>query len=279
MTKEEVRRLLWMAALIVPIPAGAYAVHTADSITVAGASFFLLALIVPCLWLSLSGGENSVRAAAHAVCAPTCVIPFLLSVSAFLMHEKMTAESRLLFHGAAALFSMLAVLAMIFLLDEICRKLYRRLQKKSRAVVEWLVFAFFYGTIPAVILFSLAVVGFSGFAYAYASFLILVSVMIHVLYLKIFLAMAAVALYLFLGTRGNKWVRLTRAAFTGFFWLILVWIPMLVSDSMETYAAWRLYADPSYLVIFPILSDLWLSAASLWAGRKVTNWIFIQDSI
>lgn len=277
MTKADLRRFLWTAVLVVPIPVGAYAVHTVDSILISAAAYFLLALFVPCFALAKRGGEDTVRAAAHPVTATCLIFPFYLAVFTILVRERITDAPNMFLHGAWALVSMTVVLAVIMLADELCLRLHRKMSETMPAKKEWLTFSFYTGLIPAVMLISLAILAFSGLDRGYASFFFLASGMVLVLYLKIALAMAAVAFYLYLGSRGNKWVRLTRAALTGFFWLVLVWIPMLISYSMETYGAWRLYLDPSYLVIFPILSDLWLSAAALWLGKKVTNWIFVED--
>ncbi len=277
MTQADLRRFLWTAVLVVPIPVGAYAVHTVDSILISAAAYFLAALFVPCFALAKRGGEDTVRAAAHPVTATCLIFPFYLVVFTILVRERIADVPNMFLHGAWALVSMTVVLAVMMLADDLCLRLYRKISETSPAKKEWLGFSFYTGAIPAVILVSLAILAFSGLDRGYASFFFLASGMVLVLYLKIVLAMATVAFYLYLGNSGNKWVRLTRAAFTGFFWLVLVWIPMLISYSMETYGAWRLYLDPSYLVIFPVLSDLWLSATALWLGRKVTNWIFVED--
>ena len=37
---------------------------------------------------------------------------------------------------------------------------------------------------------------------------------------------------------------------------------------------WRAYADPAYISLFPVLSDLWSVGLSMIIGGYVAKWIF-----
>ncbi len=297
MNQSVFRRFLWLTAFIVPIPAGAYAVHTPDSILIAAGVFFLLSLILPCVWPPVSGPEGKVMAAAHPVCA-VC-LNFWLDLSVFLWllsTEKLSGGTNVVAQGILGLVGFTAALLAMFLLDAGCAFLYRRLKASWPRQVEWIVFAFYSGMIPGTVLATIAILSFAGADHGYAAVFFLVSGMVIMLYLKIVLAMVAVALYLFLGSTGNKWKRLTRAAFTGFFWLALVYASLSLSVAWEEgpgflawfdssyFSAFPYLADladvtlpflsPSYWVIFPYLSDLWLAFVALYLGTRVTEWIW-----
>ena len=294
MNKTILRRFLWLTALIVPIPAGAYAVHSPDSILIAAAVFFLLSLVLPCVWPLLPGEKGKIMAAAHPVCAVCLNVWLDLSVFLlFLSHEKLEAGTHIVAQGILGLLGFTAALAGMFLADAGCSFLYRRIKTAWPRQVEWLVFAFYSGMIPGTILTTIAALSFAGADQGYAAVFFLISGMVIMLYCKIVLAMLAVALHLFLGTSGNKWKRLTRAAFTGFFWLALVYASLSLSVALEEnpgWIAWRgssyfstvpYLADaafslltPSYWIIFPYLSDLWLAFVSLYLGTLVTKWIW-----
>ena len=299
MNKTIFRRFLWLAAFIVPIPAGAYAVHTPDSILVAAAVFFLLSLVLPCIWPPILGEKGKIMAAAHPVCA-VC-LNFWLDLSVFLWllsEEKLSAGTNVVAQGIFGLLGFSAALLAMFLLDAGCAALYRRLKAAWPKQVEWLVFAFYSGGIPGTILATIAALSFLGADHGYAAVFFLVSGMVIMLYVKVVLAMLAVALYLFLGTTGNKWKRLTRAAFTGFFWLALVYGTLSLAVALEEGAGWLAWFDgsyfsafpyladladvtlpllsPSYWVIFPYLSDLWLAFVSCWLGTRVAEWIWCE---
>ncbi len=270
MNHTNFRRFLWMAALTVPIPAGAYAVHTPDSILTAAGIFFLLSLLVPCWILSRGGETGKIMAAAHPVCA-VC-LNLLMDFFVFLWllsEEKLSAGTNVLLQGVFGLLGFTAALAAMLLADRIGCFLYRRIGAMWPKQVTWIVFAFYSGAIPGTILATIGILALFSADHGYAAFFFLISGMVIMLYLKIALAMAAVALYLFLGTSGNKWKRLTRAAFTGFFWLALVYACLVAAQTSD--GAWQAV---SYLVIFPYFSDLWLAFVSLYLGTRVTEWIW-----
>ena len=73
--------------------------------------------------------------------------------------------------------------------------------------------------------------------------------------------------------RGTKYLRITVCAFSGIFWLMLLYIPMVISLHLPQ-ASWQVYMDPSYLPMIPFVSDLWLTGIAIWGGKKVTEWIF-----
>lgn len=55
-----------------------------------------------------------------------------------------------------------------------------------------------------------------------------------------------------------------QTIFTAVFWLMLAFIPFIISTHLPSTGSWRAYGDPSYLSIFPYLSDLWLTGFSIW---------------
>lgn len=64
------------------------------------------------------------------------------------------------------------------------------------------------------------------------------------------------------------------SVFSAIFWLFLLFIPVVVSSRITGSGLWRAYLDPSYLSVFPYLSDFWLTGLALMGARRLTAWIF-----
>ena len=153
--------------------------------------------------------------------------------------------------------------------------LYEKLAEKGACRKVWLGAAYFSGLIP-----GFAILSFLGLYYAngmrldpFTASFFLLEVFSFVFYGKIILGMMTFGIYLFLALSGTKGRRITVCAFSGIFWLMLLYIPMVISLHLPQ-ASWQVYMDPSYLPMIPFVSDLWLTGIAIWGGKKVTEWIF-----
>lgn len=160
-------------------------------------------------------------------------------------------------------------------LDYVLPSLYEKLAEKGACRKVWLGAAYFSGLIP-----GFAILSFLGLYYAngmrldpFTASFFLLEVFSFVFYGKIILGMMTFGIYLFLALSGTKGRRITVCAFSGIFWLMLLYIPMVISLHLPQ-ASWQVYMDPSYLPMIPFVSDLWLTGIAIWGGEKVTAWIF-----
>ena len=161
------------------------------------------------------------------------------------------------------------------MLDYLLPSLYEKLSEKGACRKVWLGAAYFSGLIP-----GFAILSFLGLYYAngmrldpFTASFFLLEVFSFVFYGKIILGMMTFGIYLFLALSGTKGRRITVCAFSGIFWLMLLYIPMVISLHLPQ-ASWQVYMDPSYLPMIPFVSDLWLTGIAIWGGKKVTEWIF-----
>lgn len=161
------------------------------------------------------------------------------------------------------------------MLDYLLPALYEKLSEKGACRKVWLGAAYFSGLIP-----GFAILSFLGLYYAngmrldpFTASFFLLEVFSFVFYGKIILGMMTFGIYLFLALSGTKGRRITVCAFSGIFWLMLLYIPMVISLHLPQ-ASWQVYMDPSYLPMIPFVSDLWLTGIAIWGGKKVTEWIF-----
>ena len=143
-------------------------------------------------------------------------------------------------------------------------------------LIVWLASAFFTGLIPGTLLISMVVLFAIGETRLdpFTGMLFLMEVMTISFWMKIALAMMTFGIYLFTQFDGSKGRRAVQTIFTAVFWLMLAFIPFIISTHLPSTGSWRAYGDPSYLSIFPYLSDLWLTGFSIWGADKLTNWIF-----
>lgn len=282
MAKESFwRQALWTAAAAVPVAAGAYSVHSPAAVGAAWISWGVLAGIVPFLFFVFQkqgygieyGGK---RSAVHLIWW-ICFMIFTAGLSPWLLTADDLGWARAGRWGMTALFVVLAAAVTVLLIaaDYVTVHLWQAVRKRcSPFVTDTAVLAFFTGMAPLFLLvpFVSAEMYFFGSMDAVPFFIS--RWMTAALEVKMVLAMASIPLYLYGVGRGSGWRRALEAVFTALFWLILAYVPLMVSLRIPGDGAWRTYADPAYLSVIPILSDLWLAAGALRASRLVTGWIF-----
>ncbi len=274
-------QLLWLAAVTVPWGIGGFLVHKAQTLMMGLAAYWLLGLLVPLVYFLVQqkgyGSEwGSWRAAAHG---PVWISLSILQLVIFWNYLPVIdggfkenpagvgafVFAILLFFVAAALF-----------LDYGLCHVYEKLAEKKPLYKLWAGTMFFSGLIPGT-----AIVSFLGLYYAggmrldaFTAGLFLLEIFSYVFYGKIFLGMVTFGTYVFAAQDGRKGKRLTLAAFSGIFWLMLLYVPFVISVNLPGNPSWRAYLDPSYLSVVPLVSDLWLCGLALLAGKQVTEWIF-----
>ena len=179
--------------------------------------------------------------------------------------------------AAAASFLVLSFFVILaFFLDRWLSLIYVRLKEKNTLAARWLGSAFFSGLIPGT-----AMISFLGLYYAggmrldpFTASFFLMEIFGFVFYGKILLAMMTFGVFLFLSLEGPRGERAVTSVFSAIFWLFLLFIPVVVSSRITGSGLWRAYLDPSYLSVFPYLSDLWLTGLALMGARRLTAWIF-----
>lgn len=277
--KDFFRQALWLSVCTVPIPAGAYAVHTPDALAMTFLSFTALAILIPFFFFSVQksgyGSEwGKKRCGVHLITAASVLSLFWMILWFGIGQEERfwkaagTVAGTIL--GTVAL---VIVMAAILRLDYVFLALYKRLRKKGTFLSRWGALVFFTGCLPGFVLSGLLFFGLTRLDGGMVFVLFVSAGMAWVLYLKIALAMASIAFYLYFSLEQTKLLRAVQVVFTAFFWLLFLYIPMVVSLQLPLTGGWRVYADPAYLSIAPFLSDLWLAGAALWVGEKVTAWI------
>lgn len=278
--REFLLQVLWLAVLVVPIPAGAFAVHTPDAMLVAFLSYTALATLVPFFYFQVqkSGygiGEGKRRSAVHLVNALGLLGCFWMAVWFGIAGEERLWQLLGAAAGTALAAAVLVLLLALLLWSDIALlRLYDRISGRREWTARWLGLSFFIGWIPGWLLAALFFFSFTGLDGGMVFFFYMTTGMTWILYMKLFLAMMGICFYLYFGETGSRWRRALQVVFTAIFWLMLVYIPLLASLYLPSAGAWRAYADPSYLSICPFLSDLWLTGAAYAAGRKLTAWIY-----
>lgn len=272
------RQALWMAVFVIPIPAGAFAVHSAASLLTGFASFALLAALVPVFYFTVQkagfgaacGGR---RGAVHLPVSLSASALFLLFSWFWLTEEEALWKSAgMIPVTALAVCVMAAVVVLMLALDYAFLRVYDCIRgEKKRA---WLALSFLLGLIPGTLLLSLLALSLSGIDRGAVFFLFITTGLTWVLFLKIILAMTGISLYLYFSVKGTRTRRMLQVFFTAVLWLILLYIPIVISLRLPAFGAWRTYFDPAYLSIAPFLSDLWLAGLAYLAGRKITDWIY-----
>lgn len=272
------RQALWMAVFAIPIPAGAFAVHSAASLLAGFASFAVLAALVPVFYFAIQkagfGAAYGARRGAVHLPVSVSVSALFLLFSWFLLTEEEALWKSLgmVPVTALAVAVMAAVVILMLALDYAFLRFYDGIcGEKKRA---WLALSFFLGLIPGVVLLSLLVLSLTGIDRGAVFFLFITTGLTWVLFLKIILAMTGISLYLYFAAKGTRTRRMLQVFFTAVLWLILLYIPIVISLRIPAAGAWRTYFDPAYLSIVPFLSDLWLTGLSYLGGRKITDWIY-----
>lgn len=282
--KDFLRQVLWLSVCIVPVPAGAFAVHTPDAMLVGMLSFSVLATVVPFLYFSFQRRGFGVelgkqRCAVHLVLALAFLLLYWTGVWFMLGQEEMlwTMAGPIVGTGAAVISMVLFLMVLLCAVYE-GTALYQAMKAKHPVAAPWLALVFLTGVIPGTLLCVMLFLSFTGLDHGMMFVFYVSTGLTWILFLKIALAMMGIPLYLYFVETGSRWKRSLQVIFTAFFWLICLYIPLIISLRLPIFGAWRIYADPSYLAICPFLSDFWLMAAAYFGGKKVTEWIFARGN-
>lgn len=279
--KDCIKQMLWLLALTIPWGLGGFVVHTAFSLSLGTIVYWAAGLLVPLIfylvqkkgWGSELGGYRS------AVHGPVWISLVIVEMVVFWNYlpsiDRIWKTSPVL--AAAASFLVLSFFVILaFFLDRWISLIYVRLKEKSTLAARWLGSAFFSGLIPGT-----AMISFLGLYYAggmrldpFTASFFLMEIFGFVFYGKILLAMMTFGVFLFLSLEGPRGERAVTSVFSAIFWLFLLFIPVVVSSRITGSGLWRAYLDPSYLSVFPYLSDLWLTGLALMGARRLTAWIF-----
>lgn len=279
--KDCIKQLLWMLALTIPWGLGGFVVHTALSLSAGIIAYWAAGLFVPLIFYLVQrkgwGSElGAVRAAVHVPLWLSFVVVEMVVFWNYLPSIDRMWKSSPAPAGLAAFLALSVFVLLAFFLDRKLAILYGRLKGKNALAAEWLGCAFFSGLIPGT-----AMISFLGLYYAggmrldpFTASFFLMEIFGIVFYGKIFLAMMTFGLFLFLSLEGTKSERAVTSVFSAIFWLFLLFIPVVVSSRITGSGLWRAYLDPSYLSVFPYLSDLWLTGFALMGAKRLTRWIF-----
>lgn len=279
--KDCIKQMLWLLALTIPWGLGGFVVHTAFSLSLGTIVYWAAGLLVPLIfylvqkkgWGSELGGYRS------AVHGPVWISLVIVEMVVFWNYlpsiDRIWKTSPVL--AAAASFLVLSFFVILaFFLDRWISLIYVRLKEKSTLAARWLGSAFFSGLIPGT-----AMISFLGLYYAggmrldpFTASFFLMEIFGFVFYGKILLAMMTFGVFLFLSLEGPRGERAVTSVFSAIFWLFLLFIPVVVSSRITGSGLWRAYLDPSYLSVFPYLSDLWLTGLALMGARRLTACIF-----
>lgn len=279
--KDCIKQLLWMLALTIPWGLGGFVVHTALSLSTGIIAYWAAGLFVPLIFYLVQrkgwGSElGAVRAAVHVPLWLSFVVVEMVVFWNYLPSIDRMWKSSPAPAGLAAFLALSVFVLLAFFLDRKLAILYGRLKGENALAAEWLGCAFFSGLIPGT-----AMISFLGLYYAggmrldpFTASFFLMEIFGIVFYGKIFLAMMTFGLFLFLSLEGTKGERAVTSVFSAIFWLFLLFIPVVVSSRITGSGLWRAYLDPSYLSVFPYLSDLWLTGFALMGAKRLTRWIF-----
>lgn len=274
-------QMLWLMVLILPWGIGGFAMHTVASLSAGILLYWGTGLAVPLLFFLFQRkgyGEEwgAYRAAAHV---PLWLSMIFLQMTVFWNYLPQADQAfkenpipiSLLFFVILAIF-----VALTLWLDYRLVACYEELKEKGGLWSAWLGCVFFNGLIPGVAISSFMALYYVGGMRLdpFTAGFFLMEIFSFVFYGKILLAMMTFGIFLFFALQGTKGRRITQVAFTAIFWIMLVYIPFVISLHLPGTGTWRAYMDPSYLSVFPILSDLWMIGLALLAGEKITGWIF-----
>lgn len=279
--KDCIKQLLWLLALTIPWGLGGFVVHTAFSLSLGIIVYWAAGLLVPLIfylvqkkgWGSELGG---LRGAVHGPVWISLVIVEMVVFWNYLPSIDRIWKTSPVPAAAAAFLVLSFFVILAFFLDRWISLIYVRLKEKNTLAARWLGSAFFSGLIPGT-----AMISFLGLYYAggmrldpFTASFFLMEIFGFVFYAKILLAMMTFGVFLFLSLEGPRGERAVTSVFSAIFWLFLLFIPVVVSSRITGSGLWRAYLDPSYLSVFPYLSDLWLTGLALMGARRLTAWIF-----
>ena len=279
--KDCIKQMLWLLALTIPWGLGGFVVHTAFSLSLGTIVYWAAGLLVPLIfylvqkkgWGSELGGY---RSAVHGPVWISLVIVELVVFWNYLPSIDRIWKISPVPAAAASFLVLSFIVILAFFLDRWISLIYVRLKEKNTLAARWLGSAFFSGLIPGT-----AMISFLGLYYAggmrldpFTASFFLMEIFGFVFYGKILLAMMTFGVFLFLSLEGPRGERAVTSVFSAIFWLFLLFIPVVVSSRITGSGLWRAYLDPSYLSVFPYLSDLWLTGLALMGARRLTAWIF-----
>lgn len=279
--KDCIKQLLWLLALTIPWGLGGFVVHTAFSLSLGTIVYWAAGLLVPLIFylVQKKGWGSELGGLRGAVHGPVWISLVIVEMVVFWNYlpsiDRIWKTSSV--PAAAASFLVLSFFVILaFFLDRWLSLIYVRLKEKNTLAARWLGSAFFSGLIPGT-----AMISFLGLYYAggmrldpFTASFFLMEIFGFVFYGKILLAMMTFGIFLFLSLEGPRGERAVTSVFSAIFWLFLLFIPVVVSSLITGSGLWRAYLDPSYLSVFPYLSDLWLTGLALMGARRLTAWIF-----
>lgn len=279
--KDCIKQLLWLLALTIPWGLGGFVVHTAFSLSLGTIVYWAAGLLVPLIFylVQKKGWGSELGGLRGAVHGPVWISLVIIEMVVFWNYlpsiDRIWKTSPV--PAAAAAFLVLSFFVILaFFLDRWLSLIYVRLKEKNTLAARWLGSAFFSGLIPGT-----AMISFLGLYYAggmrldpFTASFFLMEIFGFVFYGKILLAMMTFGVFLFLSLEGPRGERAVTSVFSAIFWLFLLFIPVVVSSRITGSGLWRAYLDPSYLSVFPYLSDLWLTGLALMGARRLTAWIF-----
>lgn len=279
--KDCIKQLLWLLALTIPWGLGGFVVHTAFSLSLGTIVYWAAGLLVPLIFylVQKKGWGSELGGLRGAVHGPVWISLVIVEMVVFWNYlpsiDRIWKNSPV--PAAAASFLVLSFFVILaFFLDRWLSLIYVRLKEKNTLAARWLGSAFFSGLIPGT-----AMISFLGLYYAggmrldpFTASFFLMEIFGFVFYGKILLAMMTFGVFLFLSLEGPRGERAVTTVFSAIFWLFLLFIPVVVSSRITGSGLWRAYLDPSYLSVFPYLSDLWLTGLALMGARRLTAWIF-----
>lgn len=272
---------LWMAALTVPWGIGGFIAHTGFSLSAGLGAYWLLGLVLPFFFFVIQnkGYGAEVGPARGIIHLPVWISLVIVQVVVFwnyLTKADIAWKTNPIPTGIGVFLVLLFFAFITVPIDYMLAALYHSLKEKGGLKYRWLASAFFTGLIPGTLLISMVVLFAIGETRLdpFTGMLFLMEVMTISFWMKIALAMMTFGIYLFTQFDGSKGRRAVQTIFTAVFWLMLAFIPFIISTHLPSTGSWRAYGDPSYLSIFLYLSDLWLTGFSIWGADKLTNWIF-----
>jgi len=272
---------LWLLALTIPWPLAGTFVHTPASLMIGISAYWGMGLLVPFLFYLFQqrgwGSEpGAIRAAVHLPLWISVVLAQIAVFYNYLPRIQGSLRENFLPVTIGAFFILSFCILGAAFLDRMLAILYGRLKEKGGLWAKWLGSACLTGLIPGT-----AIISFLGLFYTggmrldpFMASVFLMEIFNIIFYAKIFLAMMTFGLFVFFAGEGKKSGRITNSVFSAIFWMFLLFIPIVISDRITSTGAWRSYFDPSYISMFPYLSDLWLTGLALMGGERITKWIF-----
>ncbi len=275
--KEWIKTLLWLVLPVCFWGIIGFGVHSYAAVMGGLFLYFLSGLLIPMafVWKQKEGigfhfGKK--RAVIHAV---LWISIFAVYASGWLNSmfsmERVWAENKFALLGGMFLFQ-LSMYIVTLALDLLFAKIHEALKNKGKFLSTWAASLFLGSFIPTSFLIAIWTTGMmNGLGLdPFTLMMILGSGVILSMWVKVFLAMLTFGTYLYFSLEGNKKERAVQASFTGILWLLAYFAPNVAAAYMTGNSSTLVAAFSS----FPFLSDMWLMAFSLFAGMKITKWIF-----